>query len=280
MAFVFNFTKQSQQKETKMKKIMAALTLAMTMMFFIPVANAQQCTDSVNLYLNDKDNTIVKVDFLGVSNNGLTWSYQFTEQNGKDLSHGNIIRSCLDNVISWSPSYGEKGKDGSSGDILGIKWDVDDHDATFSTGEFSITLDAVYEEGTVQVLAKAGNSSVTGNICGPLCSPVTFAEEIIFDVAPANGKVILNWTAISEENVRGYNIFRKSASDDTYVQINENIIYGKGNIETTVDYKFEDDVVQNRRRYEYLLVEIESDGREREHGPITAIPRLIYSIGQ
>ncbi len=113
----------------------------------------------------------------------------------------------------------------------------------------------------------------------PACTS-TFAEEITFDGLPGSAAVTLAWTAVSEEDVLGYNIFRKVRNGGAWVQINDMMIAGKGSIETTVDYEFVDDGVRNRRTYQYMLVEVETDGNTKQHGPVSATPRLIYGIGK
>jgi hypothetical protein len=85
-------------------------------------------------------------------------------------------------------------------------------------------------------------------------------------------------TRVSEEDVFGYNILRKEGLGDTFEQINDNLIAGKGSIETTVEYEFVDEYVKNGRRYFYKLVEVETDGDTKDHGPEKAVPRLIYWI--
>ncbi len=109
---------------------------------------------------------------------------------------------------------------------------------------------------------------------------ITFAEEISFSAESGAGQITLAWSAVSEEDVLGYNILRAQGIFGEYEQINENIIYGIGSIETTVGYEFTDNDVQNGVFYRYKLVEVETDGDTAEHGPAMAIPRLLYRILQ
>ncbi len=110
--------------------------------------------------------------------------------------------------------------------------------------------------------------------------PQTFAEEIEFSVDPGNKLATVSWTATSEENVLGYNIYRKTKDALRYEKINDNIILGKGSIETTVDYEFVDEGVINRTLYTYLLEEVEVDSGTRVHGPVIITPRVIFGIGR
>jgi len=105
---------------------------------------------------------------------GNAWTYSVSEVSGKSLSHWNLgIKACMDKgaVVSTSPTGDVK--DGST-DFEGMKWDVDE---SFTSGTFSITLDADYPETTILAQAKAGKpgNERTGNVSGPDCSgtPVT-----------------------------------------------------------------------------------------------------------
>jgi hypothetical protein len=141
------------------------------------------------------------------------------------------------------------------------------------TGSTNEIVDPPDDNGTSLTYLQNAISHI--EFCG---DEPTFAEEIIFDATPANGRVVLEWTAISEEDVLGYNILRKKGIAGTFEQINDNLIAGKGSIETTVEYEYFDEDVQNGRRYFYKLEEVETDGDTKEHGPVKAVPRLIYEI--
>lgn len=106
----------------------------------------------------------------------------------------------------------------------------------------------------------------------------TFAEEIIFNAQAGNGKAILSWTAVSEEDVLGYNILRMDGLFGNYEQINDHMIIAKGSIETTVDYQFSDTEPENGRIYFYKLVELGTEGDQQEHGPIMVLPGMFYNI--
>ena len=100
---------------------------------------------------------------------GNAWTYRVAEEQGRDLSHWTMGIECLlDQIESYTPAGGvEIGTDGSTG-FAGIKWNVPD---AFDDGRFSLTLDDDYPQGTVQVLAKAGNTFATGAVVGPDCLP-------------------------------------------------------------------------------------------------------------
>ncbi|MBZ0309013.1 MAG: thrombospondin type 3 repeat-containing protein, partial [Anaerolineae bacterium] len=126
--------------------------------------------------ITDNQNSMYRITFVGRAGN--TWTYQVDELTGsRDLSHWDLgIESCLNHIIDSSPAGAELGTDGSTG-FVGIKWNTAD---SFSSGQFSFTLDANYPAGTVSALVKAGNFFNTGDIIGPLCDvpaqPVFFGN--------------------------------------------------------------------------------------------------------
>ena len=129
-------------------------------------ANARAAATTISL--NDDRNTTFTVELVSHIEN--TWTYRITEEQGRDLSHWTLGIECLlDQIESYTPAGGvEIGTDGSTG-FAGIKWNVPD---AFGNGLFSLTLDEDYPQGTVPVLAKAGNRFATGAVAGPDCLPM------------------------------------------------------------------------------------------------------------
>jgi len=106
----------------------------------------------------------------------------------------------------------------------------------------------------------------------------TFAEMIDFTAKPLSRAVQLNWTAISETDVLGYNIYRSQGANGQPEQINANIIAATGSPEITVSYSFVDKNVTNGIAYTYVLEEVENNGNTQNHGPVTVVPRWIYAL--
>ena len=115
-------------------------------------------------------------------------------------------------------------------------------------------------------------------VCLVLDVKPTFAEEIILNADPADGKVIINWKAISEKDVLGYNIYRTQGLAGKFEKINDSLIQGKGSIQTTVDYEFTDADVTNGLIYQYKLEEVGTEGLKLFHGPVKAWPLRIYNL--
>jgi len=128
---------------------------------------------------------------------------------------------------------------------------------------------------------EADTDCTTGSTCNECkCFSPTFAKEIIFNAKPGNDEVVLSWTAVSEVAVLGYNILRADGAQGDFVQINNNLIAAKGSPETTVEYDFTDANVQNRKYYRYKLIEVQTDGSAKEHGPAGAMPLLLHDVLQ
>ncbi|MEI6128389.1 MAG: hypothetical protein WCQ99_17735, partial [Pseudomonadota bacterium] len=96
---------------------------------------------------------------------------------------------------------------------------------------------------------------------------LTAAEEIIFTAAAADGKVQLQWTAISEKNVLGYNIYRSKGIFGKFEIINDRLMYATGSASTTAKYAYTDAGVK-AGLYAYKLMAIGTDGLVQEYGPV------------
>ncbi len=53
-----------------------------------------------------------------------------------------------------------------------------------------------------------------------------------------------------------------------------------GSAVSGVEYDFVDQWVLNGKRYFYLLEDIDNKGISTFHGPVKAVPRMIYGIGK
>jgi hypothetical protein len=262
-----------------MKKSKTIIVLCFMLALATPVFAQTQDDCDNNTTIELSDGSEFSVEFIGVDTAGTTWTYRICEVIGKDLSHTDIIgiEACIDHIISTNPESVEIGYDNSikEATIIGVKWEVTDG---FDCGEFSITLDDTYETKSVEVLVKAGTFWGTGSVCGPNCDRMTFAQEIIFGVKPGFKKIKIEWKAISETDVLGYNILRAEGSNGTYQQINDSIIPAKGSPETTVAYNFKDNSVKNGTEYSYKLIEVQNNTETREHGPVFTTPKIKYFI--
>ncbi len=108
------------------------------------------------------------------------------------------------------------------------------------------------------------------------CDESTLIKLSSFSAYPHNKKIILEWSTESETDNAGFNIYRCFAGDDKYMRINDFLIPAEGSPTEGASYEFVDEGVKNRTRYYYKLEDLDLNGISVMHGPVDAMPRLIY----
>jgi hypothetical protein len=101
-------------------------------------------------------------------------------------------------------------------------------------------------------------------------SPVSLTE---FKATPYDSKVVIEWTTGNEWDHKGFNIYRSLSPNNSFVQINSEIIRNdlfSTNIHGT--YAFIDSGVTNGLTYYYMLEDLSLMGQSQLHGPIEALP--------
>lgn len=94
-----------------------------------------------------------------------------------------------------------------------------------------------------------------------------------------NGKVQITWRTESEVNNRGFNLYRKSESDDKFLKINSGLIEGAGNSSQPVEYSYTDAEVVPGASYTYKLEDIETTGNSEFSDEITVdIPETAMEV--
>jgi hypothetical protein len=88
----------------------------------------------------------------------------------------------------------------------------------------------------------------------------------------------LQWNTESETDNAGFNLYRAEAENKEYTKINSSLIPVKSSSTQGASYEFIDTDVQNRKTYYYKLEDIDLNGMSTMHGPVNAIPRLIYGV--
>ncbi len=76
----------------------------------------------------------------------------------------------------------------------------------------------------------------------------------------------------------GFNLYRSTSEDGEYIKINDSLIPAQGSSTQGASYEFVDNDVQNRKTYYYKLEDIDFNGTSTMHGPVSAMPRMIYGI--
>jgi hypothetical protein len=111
-------------------------------------------------------------------------------------------------------------------------------------------------------------------------APPTVIELSSFTAIPKAGEVILKWSAETETDNAGFNLYRAESENGNYSKLNTSLIPSKGSATQGASYEFTDNNVQNRKTYYYKLEDIDLNGTATLHGPVSATPRLIYGLGK
>jgi hypothetical protein len=100
----------------------------------------------------------------------------------------------------------------------------------------------------------------------------------VFQAVSSNKKIVLEWVTESEIDNEGFNLYRSHAENGPYFKINSTLIVAEGSPTQGALYEFIDTNVQNRKTYYYKLEDIDLNGTSTMHGPVSAIPRLIFGF--
>ena len=113
---------------------------------------------------------------------------------------------------------------------------------------------------------------------GGQVGPPTVITLSSFTATPSDKSVMLTWITESEIDNAGFNLYRAEAEDGEYVKINSSLIPAQGSPTQGATYQFIDGNVQNRKTYYYKLEDIDLNGKSAMHGPVGAMPRVIYGL--
>ncbi len=116
------------------------------------------------------------------------------------------------------------------------------------------------------------------NYATGLCEDNTLIELAKLDAVPFNRAVKIIWTTASEIDTTGFNIYRSDSTDGEYLQVNAALIPAQGSPSSGASYEFMDTSVQNKKTYYYKLEDVDLNGVAAAHGPVSAMPRFIYSF--
>lgn len=103
-------------------------------------------------------------------------------------------------------------------------------------------------------------------------SPVSLTH---LAATPYDSKVVVEWTTGNEWNHRGFNVYRSLNPEDSFVQINSELIRNDL-FSTTIHgtYAFIDEGVSNGETYYYMIEDLSLLGESQLHGPLLAQPDL------
>jgi hypothetical protein len=120
---------------------------------------------------------------------------------------------------------------------------------------------------------------------GPLCdlssvqgavSPVAVSLSR-FEALAGDGESLVVWDTASEFDNLGFELWRRAAGEPDFQRVSPGIILGRGTTDLAAHYAFKDAPLANGVTVEYLLEDIELDGRAMWHGPIDATPEARLS---
>jgi len=101
-------------------------------------------------------------------------------------------------------------------------------------------------------------------------------DMISFKAEAANQKVILQWITAAEINNRGFIVYRSKNRYGIFNIIDSYImnatLKGAGNSSKKTEYKYIDNHLENNIKYWYKVADVDLNGTQNIHGPVSAIP--------
>jgi len=101
-------------------------------------------------------------------------------------------------------------------------------------------------------------------------------DMISFNAEAANQKVILRWVTAAEINNRGYIVYRSKNIYGIFDIIDSYLmnaaLKGAGNSSKNTEYEYIDDHLENNIKYWYKVADVDLNGTQNLHGPVSAIP--------
>jgi hypothetical protein len=106
----------------------------------------------------------------------------------------------------------------------------------------------------------------SANICDII---ITRALISSFNAYVENGQIVVQWETASELRTVGFYLYRKDNSTGEYFLINNELLPGLLVSPQGGTYRYVDETAWPGETYTYILVEIESKGKNRAYGPFT-----------
>jgi len=100
-----------------------------------------------------------------------------------------------------------------------------------------------------------------------------------FSAWGGDGEVWLEWTTASELNNLGFHLYRAASETGSYERITARPIPGLGSSPVGARYSYLDSGLSNGSTYYYKLEDIETTGRTKLHGPVSATPQAAAGGG-
>ncbi len=100
--------------------------------------------------------------------------------------------------------------------------------------------------------------------------PPTAVALSSFEARGLEGSVELTWRTASELKNLGFHLYRAGSAEGPYERITERAIPGLGSSPSGADYRYVDAGLTNGTTYYYELEDIETSGKAKRHGPVSA----------
>ncbi len=101
----------------------------------------------------------------------------------------------------------------------------------------------------------------------------TAVELLSLSARGVDGGAVVEWETASELDNLGFHLHRAEAEGGPYEQITSSLIPGLGSSPTGRRYRYEDQGLRNGTTYFYTLEDVETTGRTKWHGPVSATPQ-------
>lgn len=111
---------------------------------------------------------------------------------------------------------------------------------------------------------------------GPVSSQPTLIELSSLKASPLNQKVKLEWMTETEIDNAGFNVWRAEG----FTKISPALIPSQGSPTGGAVYNYLDELLSNGKPYFYLIEDVDTNGISTFHGPVKAVPRLLYGLGR
>ena len=141
------------------------------------------------------------------------------------------------------------------------------------SGVCSVTMDLAPTSVTLDRANTAGTCDVGWFVVQFAPTLTTAVSLTSFTATAADREVRLDWETGAELNNLGFHLYRSSSGAGPWARITPELVRGLGSSPDGARYSYRDRQLVNGSTYFYLLEDVETTGRTRRHGPVSATPQ-------